>query len=527
MMSKYNMLLPILLCFVLNLQAKEDSIRLIDSKVEAVTIFLGGGGQVTRTAKVTLEKGVNSLLFQDVATSLYNDHIEVVKNDNYSFVNLKRNQRKPSTLSAAKKAELEKQKENLTQKLKHEQILLKLYVREERLLKNHENIKGSNETLKASDLEAFLNLQFQRSLELAKKKKEATKKLNNYDEQIRVIYKQQESNNATNNVLVKILADKAKEATITLRYIVNNCGWQPMYTIKAKDVSTPLAIVYEADVYQQAAEKWEDVQLTLSTANIQKSTTPRNLRPLYLAIPRQSDTPWSYQLQSRPYMPPTQKPKPNSQFHVAIKENQTNTVYEVKTPYTLNPSGEHRRVAIGDYEIPAIYEYTTTPKAEKTTFLHAKIPDWNSNYFLSGQAKLYFEEIFIGTTNINTQTIKDTLVISLGSDNNITTKVQTTTKFNKKKVIGDFKVEARGYELSVRNNKSQEILIVVKDQIPVSQDSEIEVKNIDYKKAILNEKTGELKWIMKIPARTTKKVEFSYKVKYPKDISLNVGGFYD
>jgi hypothetical protein len=37
---------------------------------------------------------------------------------------------------------------------------------------------------------------------------------------------------------------------------------QPVYDIRAKDVKSPITIVYKAKVTQQSGEDWKDVKLT-------------------------------------------------------------------------------------------------------------------------------------------------------------------------------------------------------------------------------------------------------------------------
>jgi hypothetical protein len=69
----------------------------------------------------------------------------------------------------------------------------------------------------------------------------------------------------------------------------------------------------------------------------------------------------------------------------------------------------------------------------------------------------------------------------------------------------------------VRNNKKQAIEIDIKDQIPVSQVKEVEVTLTDAGDSNLDAETGLMNWELKLKPGESKKLRFSYQIKYPKD----------
>ena len=44
-------------------------------------------------------------------------------------------------------------------------------------------------------------------------------------------------------------------------------GWTPNYDFRVDDVTKPLDIVYNANVFQSSGESWDKVNLTLSTSD--------------------------------------------------------------------------------------------------------------------------------------------------------------------------------------------------------------------------------------------------------------------
>ena len=77
--------------------------------------------------------------------------------------------------------------------------------------------------------------------------------------------------------------------------------------------------------------------------------------------------------------------------------------------------------------------------------------------------------------------------------------------------------ETYSFEIAVKNNKSIPLKIEILDQIPVSKQKDITVELEDKDGAIYNEDYGKLKWELEIPANQSKRLRFTYSVKYPKD----------
>ena len=83
--------------------------------------------------------------------------------------------------------------------------------------------------------------------------------------------------------------------------------------------------------------------------------------------------------------------------------------------------------------------------------------------------------------------------------------------------LSSYKEQTFTFDLTVRNNKKEEVQLLLKDQYPLSTDKEISIELLDDGKAKVNAETGILTWDLKLQANETKKIRISYKVRYPKD----------
>jgi hypothetical protein len=197
-------------------------------------------------------------------------------------------------------------------------------------------------------------------------------------------------------------------------------------------------------------------------------------------------------------------------------ENQTTVEIEVAEPYSIKSNGEKTLVDLKAFEIPANYRYSVIPKLDKDAFLIAEISDWNQYSLLEGESNLYFEDGFVGRSILNAAGLQDTLLISMGRDRSIVVQREKMEEFSKKRTIGSNITETRGYEIKLRNNKSQTVTLKVEDQIPVSVNSTITVEAIELSSGKLNPQTGNVTWEITLAPGAQQKISLQYEVKYPK-----------
>jgi hypothetical protein len=201
-------------------------------------------------------------------------------------------------------------------------------------------------------------------------------------------------------------------------------------------------------------------------------------------------------------------------------ENQTTIDFEIKTPYTIKSDNKSYSVDIDAYNLSAFYQYYCVPKIDKDAFLIANITNWEKYNLLEGEANIFFEGTYIGKTLLDVRYASDTLQISLGRDKNVNVKREKVNEFISKKFIGSKKEESRGWDISVKNNKSQRINMLIYDQVPVSTLEEIKIEVSEISGAKQDSESGEIKWEFTIDPNESKRFSLKYLVKYPKNRNL-------
>lgn len=203
-------------------------------------------------------------------------------------------------------------------------------------------------------------------------------------------------------------------------------------------------------------------------------------------------------------------------------ENQTSINFEISTPYSVNSDNKNYSVDMVVYQVPAFFQYYSVPKIEKEAYLIANITDWEKYNLLEGEANIFFEGTFVGKSLLDVRFASDTLQLSLGKDKNVIVNREKEKDFETRQFIGSKKEESKSWKTTIKNNKSQEINMVVLDQAPVSKLEEIEVDIQNVSGGKLNKESGEVKWEFTLKPMEKKEFDLKYSVKYPKSRNLTI-----
>jgi uncharacterized protein (TIGR02231 family) len=155
-------------------------------------------------------------------------------------------------------------------------------------------------------------------------------------------------------------------------------------------------------------------------------------------------------------------------------------------------------------------------------YLVAQVANWNKLNLLDGEANLFFENTYVGKTDIYATSVQDTFNLTVATDKRILVKREKLKDFSSTQFLSSNKKEIFTYEITVKNNKNQTASTTIKDQYPISSNKEIEVELLENNNASINTETGELKWDLNLQFNEQKKIRFQYSVKYPKDKKLNL-----
>jgi TonB-dependent SusC/RagA subfamily outer membrane receptor len=208
--------------------------------------------------------------------------------------------------------------------------------------------------------------------------------------------------------------------------------------------------------------------------------------------------------------------------YVSVKDNQLNVVFDIELPYDVPSNGKEQNVNLKDFKIPAHYKYYSVPRLDKDAYLMGEIVDWEALNLLPGEANIIFEGTYIGKTNIDAESVQDTMNLTLGRDKRVVVTREKLADFSSVKFLGSNKKQTFTYEITVRNNKKETVQMELRDQYPLSMNKDIEVELLQADGASVNAETGIVSWKPQLAPGEIKKYRISYSVKYPKDRNINL-----
>ncbi len=520
----------------------------IDSDIKEVTVYLNGA-EINRTFSTSVQSGTNDLKLTNLSPFIDPNSIQVTANNknitivsvNHEINYLDRNKLNKSP----RVKEINDSIKDLEFKLSIRQSYERVYNEEKSLLLANKNIGGANTGVDIEDLmdaadfyrERLSNIET-KLLDIKRNKQEIRESINRLNRQ-RNLYFNNVKN--TGEIIVSLTSSARTNARLEVSYIVNNAGWVPFYDIRSKSLDEPIDFTYKGKVFQKTGNDWDNVKVKLSTGNPSINNTQPTFASWYLQSYDNSYTPVkrrknysksnfstrsnapSYNnneevLAEAPMETDAYKEESKSTAdYTTVTQSTVNTIFDIALPYSIKSNGKPNLIEIQNYELPVSYQYFALPKQDNDAFLLANIVGWGDYNLLSGDANVYFENTFVGESYIETDVTDDTLDISMGRDKSIIINREKIKDFCQTKTFGGNKKTTRGYELSVRNNKSQAIDIEIIEQIPLSNRKDIEVALLESDNAKYDVKTGKLTWKVSIAANSTKKINYKFEIKYPKD----------
>ena len=331
-------------------------------------------------------------------------------------------------------------------------------------------------------------------------------------------------------IIISVSADAATAATIEFSYYTASASWVPEYDLKASSTSTGITLIQKARLIQNTYVDWKNIKLTLSTGNPALGNTRPQLNPCYITLVNYiREESLNYKSVETPVTTGNtislfDKNEDDAKFsydYASVQQNMVQVEYTIDLAYNIPSDNKPHNIAIQKKDIDAQFQYYCIPKLDKDAFLQARISDWEDMNLIYGEAKIYFDNSFVGKSYINPNDLDDTLNIDLGRDKTILVERKLEKEKSKTGFLDGNKIVSRNYTITLRNTKMSNVSIMLFDQLPLSQQKDITVTADETGGAAYTESTGLLAWNMNLKSKDTRTVHFGFTIKYPSSIEIN------
>ena len=139
------------------------------------------------------------------------------------------------------------------------------------LLDKNQQISGVNSGLNVTELMKMVDYYKNKQIEIAnnintlsekqQKLNETLRKLNNKLE----VNANKEEKTSSGKLILQVMNQTAGVIPFDISYLTNNATWTPFYDLRAESVTSPINMMYKAQVVQNTGIDWKKVKLTLSS----------------------------------------------------------------------------------------------------------------------------------------------------------------------------------------------------------------------------------------------------------------------
>ncbi|MGV3631039.1 MAG: DUF4139 domain-containing protein [Bacteroidota bacterium] len=534
----------------------------VKSTITDVTVYMQGA-QVFRKASYTVKPGITEIIIDGICPTIDPKSIQVKATGNVVILDSKYSLFYP-------KPEEVKMIDGLPLKVKKDIAILEdsilvvsydlMEIQDEidvlnatkAILSNNGAIRGSGKvndsiqllkqaveyyTLKMNELNKKLLQLNRRKNEKNHKKSEMQARLNNLRNFQNTNGLEEEEKGPVHRLVITVSSKEVVSGKLSFSYLVSGAGWTPLYDLKSEVLTGKVNLNYKAQVFQNTGVNWDDVKLTISTNNPYMNKTKPTLHPWYIDYYTRVQDAYT----GTKYITPTPAYKQNESLSAADMEDVMNTnaartsaefvvmvdqvisaEFRIDLPYSIASNNEAHMVLIKNEDLSADFKYYTIPKMDPSVYLVAQISKLDELQLVPAKANIFFDGTYMGETYIDPRNMEDTLSLSLGKDPNIIVKRTLLKKESKEKVIGNQKERTNSFEIEIKNLKSSNIEVIVQDQIPVTTNADITIEAENLDRAKLDPVTGILEWKIDLKSKESKKLNFSYKVKYNKDQNVSI-----
>lgn len=257
-----------------------------ETKLENVTVF-SSGARLERSASVSLLPGRTEISFPKLSNQLDQQSVQLKANANITLLSVQTTKDFVSTRDIEdKEREAIDSMQSLQDRIALNEKLLDVYKKEEEMLAKNEAIGGTS-GVNTAELKEALDLHRKRLTEIYQKELEIENIIQAQQlglQTSQMAYQEISRKKDSVNYIVTALVESkgTQNVSFQLLYNVKDAGWYSTYDVRVTEVTDPLEILMNANVFQRSGETWKNISLILSTGNPTDNATPPQLQPWML-----------------------------------------------------------------------------------------------------------------------------------------------------------------------------------------------------------------------------------------------------
>ena len=513
----------------------------ISAKLTEATVYLRGAA-LTHTASATLKSGSQEVVIDGLSPDIEINSLKVKANGVLiSATEFSQDYLTPREQAAHIK-KLQDSLDLYKEQLKDAQNELEVHKQLLKLVTDgtQNNMSQKDGTVTIADINANMELYRTKASELQKSIDKDNKKIDKLKETVNRLnnqINQDETENMQLNGMLRLSVSVPENitTTFTITYFTNQAQWVPCYDINIPSMDKSITLQSKAKVRQVTGLDWNNVKLTLSNATPNRSTVAPVFKTWFLSFQRPQTIVDGMKVRSNSvsYAAPAEKASASNTIDytykwdsqmtmdnfVEVEDQDIQVSFAIAVPYDIPGNGKEKLIDLKSYDIKADFKYYSIPKLSDETYLIATLSDYEKYNLLPGEATVTFNNTFVGRTRLRPNDTESQISLTLTTDPRISVKREKQKDFCSTKHVGNSTTVTQSYLITVKNNQSKAAKLTLKEQYPISNDKDIEVKDVTVTPKATYDKTdiGVVTWDLELQPGETRTFTVTYTVKHPTD----------
>lgn len=349
-------------------------------------------------------------------------------------------------------------------------------------------------------------------------------------------------------VNIGLAASAPAKATLHISYSMPNARWKPIYDARldtgAKDRKPLLELVRRAEITQATGEDWSNVSLNVSTVRSAPGGNAPEVKSLIVQYPAPPAltkiAPAAASADRLAAASPDRLRSINSMLPAVGVLQAANEEKAAEQQATVDVSGFQvkfripGRVSVVASEGPKSLRISTAtiapdlvvrsaPVVDATAFLEASFIQSEDAPLLPGRISIYRDGMFVGRSQMTAASKEEKVRLGFGADDKVKV-VRSVVKRNEGSaglIVTTAKTDERAFKTTIRNGHDFPIKVAIEDQLPVSENDDIQVEMLPSTTppttTNLRERRGVLEWAVEVRPSEVKEIALAWRVRWPKD----------
>ena len=347
-------------------------------------------------------------------------------------------------------------------------------------------------------------------------------------------------------VRIDLAADAQSRGTFRVSYTVRGARWSPLYDARldtgTRERKPALELVRRAEIVQQTGEDWNDVALSVSTVRTAKGGSGPELRPLVVryyepAAPVRESRPKimpdrlyqqrleaasAYKERSDDLKVVTTTPMPAQEQEATIESGGYQALFRVPGRVTVAGNEGAKSLRISTATIAPELLVRAAPALDETAYLEASLKHSEEAPLLPGRVALYRDGIFVGRGQMTLTPKDEILRLGFGADEKVkVARVLIRKLEGSAGIISSSKTDEREFKITLRSGHSRPVKMVIEDQIPASETSDIQVEMLPVttppSERDVRDRRGVLAWNFEAAPGEAKEIKLGWRMRWPGD----------